>query len=315
MKRVILMILAALLLCGCSPAAPQADAGKVRVVCTVFPLYDWVNSVAAGTDAVDVVLLTDNGVDLHNYQPSARDIVTVAESDLFLYVGGASDAWAADVLRENPNAARTALSLYGMLEGALLKEETVEGMQQEHDEEEGDGTDEHLWLSLNNARTSVDAVADALCALDPAHADAYKKNATAYSVQLFDLDTRSRNMVSAAKRDVLLFCDRFPFRYLTEEYGLTYYAAFAGCSAETEADFDTVAFLTEKLRELQLPAVLIIEGSDAAIAETVVAGAGSDAEILTLDSLQQVTAAEIADNISYLSVMEDNLRVLDRALN
>ncbi len=316
MKRWIPLVTLLLLLCGCQPSAPAADTGARRVVCTVFPLYDWVVTIAgADNPAIAPVLLTDNGIDLHNYQPSADDIIAVAGSDLFLYVGGASDAWAADVLQTNPSDTRAALSLYGMLRDALLTEETVEGMQQEA-EEEGDGTDEHLWLSLANARTACAAITDALCALDPGQADGYRARAAAYDRALSALDDAYRDAAETAARDTLLFCDRFPFRYLTEAYGLRYYAAFAGCSAETEADFDTIAFLTRKLDELKLPAVLVIEGSDTSIARTVIAGtADKNAAVLTLDSLQSVTADDMKNGVTYLSVMEENLAVLRQALD
>lgn len=176
--------------------------------------------------------------------------------------------------------------------------------------------DEHVWLSLRNAETITRAIADALCEADPAHAETYRANADAYIAQLADLDAQYADMVRHAARTAILFADRFPFRYLADDYGLTYYAAFAGCSAETEASFKTIAFLAKKVDELNLPAVLAIEGGNHAIAETVVASTqAKDQVILSVNSLQSMTEADVQRGESYLSVMTQNLAILTHALN
>ena len=311
MKRLLPLLLAALLLltaaCGAGNAPAKPDG--LSIVVTIFPVYDWVRNLAGGTDA-DVTLLMDGGADMHSFQPSAADIVKISSCDLFVYVGGPSDAWAEDALAEAVNPDMAVIDLLDVLGDRAFEEETVEGMAA--DEDDGPETDEHIWLSLRNAAVCCRAVADALAQLDAGNADVYAANADGYIAELDRLDGEYSAMTDAAAFDTLLFADRFPFRYLTEDYGLTYYAAFAGCSAETEASFETVAFLSGRLAKLGLPAVLIIDGSDGKIAETIVENAGTDVPIRTLDSLQSASAS---DGTSYLGVMEQNLAVLDAALN
>ena len=312
MKRFLSLLLAALLLlsAGCGAAGAPARSGAVSVVVTVFPAYDWVRAILGDSDA-DVTLLMDSGVDMHSFQPSAADIVKVSSCDLFVYVGGPSDEWAEDAIAEAVNPDMVVLDLIALLGDRAVEEELAEGMTAEA-EEDGPETDEHIWLSLRNAAACCRAVADALAELDPAGAEKYAANADAYIAELDRLDGEYAAMTESAAHDTLLFADRFPFRYLTDDYGLNYYAAFTGCSAETEASFETVAFLSGKLAELDLPAVLIIDGSDGRIAETIVSSAGADVPILTLDSMQSATAA---DGSTYLGIMEQNLAVLDTALN
>ena len=188
----------------------------------------------------------------------------------------------------------------------------------DHDEEheEGPEYDEHVWLSLKNTQVICEAICGALSAADPANADAYAANTAAYTEQLAALDDEYADAAADAARDTVLFADRFPFRYLTDDYGLTYYAAFVGCSAETEASFETIRFLSEKVDELALPCILIIEGSDGSIAATVAENAAAeDVRILTMNSLQSVTAADLSAGVTYLSVMRDNLEVLREALS
>lgn len=319
MKKALSVLLAAALLGGCAaPAASTADTPTdspktLRVVSTIFPVYDWVRTVAGPeTDALDLTLLLDGSTDLHSYQPTAEDVAAIAACDLFVYVGGASDAWVEDALAQPGNPDRRTLNLMELLGSRVYEEETVEGMEPEaedHDHGEAE-TDEHIWTSLRNAGELSAAIADTLGELDPARAAAYTANAAAYSEQLNDLDARYAAAVEAAPSRTLLFADRFPFRYLAEDYGLSYYAAFPGCSAETEASFETVAFLADKTAALDLPAVLTIEGSDGRIAQTVVQSAGGDRPVLTLNAMQ----GTMAEGDTYLSVMENNLTVLRRAL-
>jgi len=312
MKRLLTLLLASLLLLTAACGAPKAQTGddRLSIVVTVYPVYDWVRNLLGDADA-DVTLLMDGGVDMHSFQPSAADIVKVSSCDLFVYVGGPSDDWAADALAEAVNPDIVVIDLIDVLGDRAFEEEITEGMAADGDGE-GPETDEHVWLSLRNAALFCRAIADALAQLDPANGDRYAANADAYCAQLVRLDGDYASLTDAAAFDTLLFADRFPFRYLTEDYGLAYYAAFAGCSAETEASFETVAFLAGKLTELGLPAVLIIDGGDGRIAQTVVDSAGRGVPILTLDSMQSTAAA---DGTSYLEIMEHNLAVLDAALN
>lgn len=317
--------LAAGLFSGCSnaPADPEAKVDKLSVVSTIFPPYDWVREIA-GTHAEDMelTLLLDNGIDLHNYQPTADDIVKISGCDLFIYVGGESDGWVEDALASADNPDMQALNLMEVLGDAVKEEEVVEGMEAEEDhededyEEEHPEYDEHVWLSLKNSAKLCTAIADCLGTADQNNADAYKANAEKYFDQLAALDAEYQLMVNGARRKTVLFGDRFPFRYLADDYGLDYYAAFVGCSAETEASFETIAFLADKTNELSLPAVMVIDGSDQSIAKAVINNtADKNQKVLMLDSMQSVTGEEIGNGTTYLSVMEENLKVLKEALN
>ena len=309
-----LLLTAALLLalCACGAVPSVSEAGPTVVV-TIFPIYDWVAELCRDVDGVDITLLMDSGVDMHSFQPSAAEIMTVASCDLFIYVGGESDAWAEDALAEAVNPDMIVLDLMDLLGDRAVEEELTEGMTGEA--EDDPENDEHVWLSLRNAQLFCGAIAEALAALDPANASVYAANAVSYGAELALLDEEYRDVVDSAAFDTLLFADRFPFRYLTEDYDLTYYAAFAGCSAETEASFETVAFLSGRLAELGLPAILVIDGSDGRIAETIADSAEADVPLLTLDSMQAVNARDIASGASYLGIMEQNLAVLETALN
>lgn len=303
--------LAALLICtvlmtcltGCGTEARKEG---LNIVVTVFPAYDWVRTVL-GSD--NITLLLDNGVDLHSYQPTAADLVNISQCDLFVYIGGESDAWVADALANPVNPNRKVLNLMELLGEDALEEEEVEGMEAEEEEEE-EAFDEHIWLSLKNAQALVPQIAAALCDLDPDRADAYTQNSNAYVQKLSALDDQYQKAVEEKRFDTLLFGDRFPFRYLVEDYDLDYYAAFSGCSAESEASFETVSFLANKLKELGLPAVMVLEGSDQKLAQTILDTAGVTADIVSVDSMQSVEAQDA----TYLSIMEKNLTAFQAAL-
>ena len=324
MKKFTALLLTFVLFLSLCPVSGLAEeAGKIRVVTTIFPIYDWVREIAGDTGNTEITLLLDSGVDLHSFQPSAQDILKVATCDLFIYVGGESDEWAEDALAEAVNPDMVVISLVEALGENAKAEEIVEGMEAEEEEEEGEEgeeeepeIDEHVWLSLRNAQVFTSAIADALAQKDPANADSYRANAEAYGAKLAALDAAYAEAVDSAAHKTLLFGDRFPFRYLTDDYGLAYYAAFAGCSAETEASFETVIFLAKKTDELQLPAVLTIEGKDHRIAETIIGStADKNQKLLTLNSMQGTTANDIEQGATYLKIMEDNLAVLKEALN
>jgi zinc transport system substrate-binding protein len=310
MKKLAAFILSMLLLTGCS-AAPAAQQDGLKVVATIFPGYDWAANLLEGS-GVTPTLLIKNGADLHSFQPTAADMISLSDADLFIYVGGESDGWVGDALKNAQNDDLIALSMMDVLADAVQMEEYVEGMQAEEDE----AYDEHVWLSLRNAERVCTAISDALCKLDTDHADLFQANLSGYLDELSALDEAYADTVEAAARKTLLFGDRFPFRYLTDDYGLSYYAAFPGCSAETEASFATISFLAGKADELALPAILTIDGSDQKIAQTIAGNtAGADIAVLTLDSMQSVTAEEIESGISYLSIMRENLDVLKKALS
>lgn len=328
MKKILALLLAlwipAAVLSGCAPQDDSAASNKLNIVTTIFPAYDWVREIlGAETDRAEITMLLDSGVDLHSYQPTVVDIVKISDCDLFLYVGGESDGWVDDALKNAPNKDRKVIRLLDVLGDSAKAEETVEGMQEEeHDHEEEEHGheeeaeyDEHIWLSLKNAQKLVAAISEALQETDPARKDTYAANAAAYAEKLSALDGEYRAAVDSGKYKTLLFGDRFPFRYLADDYGLDYYAAFPGCSAETEASFETVSFLAGKMDALGLPCVLTIEGTQHKIAETIVQNtAQKNQQVLTMDSMQAVTANDAASGVSYLSIMEKNLSVLKKAL-
>ena len=334
MKKIMASVLALiLLLTGIAPYTALAEGKKVSVVTTIFPLYDWVREITAGNDNVEIIMLLDSGADLHNYQPTAQDILKIASADLFVFVGGESDDWVEDVLETARNDQLVSVNLVEAMGDAIKMEEIVEGMEHDehdhddhdedhddHDEEEdhdhGEEADEHIWLSLRNAQALSRVIAEKLAQIDPDNASLYQSNFEAYHEKLARLDAAYAEAVNAAAYKTVLFGDRFPFRYLADDYGLSYYAAFSGCSAETEASFQTILFLAQKVDELNLPAVLTIEQPKARIAETIVSATkNKNQKILAMNSLQSVTSQGVQAGITYLSAMEENLAVLKDALS
>ena len=296
--------------------------GKSKIITTIFPEYDWVMNVLGDKkENFDVSLLLDSGVDLHSYSPTPKDIVTISNCDMFVYVGGESDAWVDDVLKDAKNKEMAVINLMEVLGDKAKEEELIEGMQgeeeEEESEEEGPEYDEHVWLSLNNSQLFIQSICDSLSKLDKDNANYYKTNADTYINNLKALDAEYKDAVSKANKDTLLFADRFPFRYLVDDYSLKYYAAFIGCSAESEASFETMSFLVNKVNELNLKVILKIESSDGNIAETVRKNANdSDSiSILTMDSVQSATTNEYKSGRNYLSIMQSNLGVLKQALS
>ena len=332
MKKITALLLALLMLvgalAGCGKQNDTNKTDKLSIVTTIFPEYDWVRAVLGDkADNAEVTMLLDNGVDLHSYQPTADDIVKISDCDLFLYVGGESDGWVDDALKNATNKNMKVINLLDVLGDSVKTEEVVEGMQEtEHDHdhdhskevstfEDEEEKDEHVWLSLKNAEVLVNAISKSLQELDPDNKDTYAANAAAYIEKLSALDGEYQAAVDAATYKTVVFGDRFPFRYLVDDYGLRYYAAFVGCSAETEASFETVSFLAKKVDELKLPCVLTIEGAQHKIAETIVQNtAEKNQKVLTMDSLQSTSSKDVANGTTYLSVMKKNLSVLKEAL-
>ena len=306
------------------PTAKAAQPAGISIVTTIFPEYDWVKNILGDNPAgAQVTMLLDNGVDLHSYQPSAEDILKISTCDLFIYVGGESDEWVEDALQEAVNSDMKVINLMEVLKDEIKEEEIVEGMEAEEEEEEGEEGeeeeveyDEHVWLSLKNTMKLCGAIEQALEEIDPVNAEGYRANADSYVSELDSLDKEYKAAVSSASFNTVLFGDRFPFRYLADDYGLKYYAAFVGCSAETEASFETIVFLAGKVDELGLPAILTIESSDGKIADTIKNNTqGKDQQILVMDSMQSTTGSDVEAGASYLGIMEANLEELKKAIN
>ncbi len=342
-KKISLFAALALIVTGVSACGQSASAvntgnsDKLKIVCTVFPEYDWVRQIMGNKAAeADITYLLGSGTDMHNFQPTADDIIKISDCDLLIYVGGESDKWVDDALANALNKNMQTLSLLEAVGSGLKAEEFKEGMEHEHEheheeeehehededeheheheEEEEIEYDEHVWLSVSNAKLICGQITDKLCALDTADADTYKANLTAYSAELDKLDADFREVISAAPVKTVVFGDRFPFRYFTEDYGLDYYAAFAGCSAETEASFETVVFLANKLDELGVKTIYTIENSDGSIARTIINSTkNKDQNIAALNSIQSVKSAEAESGTTYISLMRENLEVLKNTL-
>ena len=346
MKRLIALILAVVLpitvAFGCKQTdneqsgteQPQntqsgADATKKpSVICTIFPQYDWVRQILGeNSDNFDLTLLLDNRIDLHNYQPSMGDMVKISECDLFIHVGGESDGWVDAVLRQSSNPNMVVINLLDILGDDVKQEEIIEGMEYDDDDDfddnHGDDSededdceyDEHVWLSLINAQTFCAVIADALTALDADNATLYYDNLIMYIQELSRLDSDYRAVVNEANVRTLLFGDRFPFRYLVDDYGIDYFAAFPGCSAETEASFETILFLSDKIDELGLGSIMVTESADQSIARTIVNNTSAkNQQIHVLNAMQSITASDVRDGTSFISIMRSNLDVLKGVL-
>jgi len=304
---------------------PDEPTGKsLSIVSTIFPQYDWVLQILGDRAGFkDLTLLINNRIDLHNYQPAVSDIAKISTCDLFIYVGGESDEWVEAVLGQAINRDMVVINLLELLGDSALNDEPLEDgsshshhHHHHHHADDEDEYDEHVWLSLKNAIVFCTAISDALSSLDPELSEVYEANLAAYIERLSALDKDYVLAVTEANGNTLLFADRFPFRYMLCDYGLNYYAAFPGCSAETEASFQTVVFLARKIDELGLVSVMVTESADQSIAGTIIRSSRArNQQILVLDSMQSSNTEDWQRGVTYLSVMESNLRVLKEALN
>lgn len=344
MKKILLIILAAAMavfpLLGCGnraasstaqPAgssAPSVQAShRLKIVTTIFPQYDFAREITGGN--ADVAILLPPGTESHTYEPAPQDIISIQNADLFIFVGGESDVWIDDILDSMEEKAPKTLKLMDCV--TTVEEELVEGMESDHDhahededrdhaedadhdhEREETEYDEHIWTSPANAVQIVRSMTETISALDTVNADIYAKNADAYVQKLTALDNDFAQVVKTAARKTIIVGDRFPFRYFADEFGLDYYAAFSGCSSETEASAATVAFLTDKVKAENIPAVLYIEFSNHKIADSIAEATG--AKTLLLHSCHNVSKDEMQAGASYLSLMQKNVETLRQALN
>lgn len=311
MKRIIGFALAAVILlpclaCGCTVDDAAKDTDKLSIVCTNFPAYDFARNVAG--DKAELTLLLKPGAEAHSYEPTPKEMVSIQSCDLFICNGGESEAWV-ETLTED-GAINKKLVMMDCVE--TVTEEEKEGMYIRGEEEE-DELDEHVWTSPVNAAIIVQCICDALCELDPDNASYYTANCDAYRAKLYELDGEFRRVVANAEHKVLIFADRFPMRYFTKEYGLDYFAAFPGCSGETEPSAKTVAFLIDKVRDEDLPAVLYMEFSNQKMADVICEDTGC--KKLPFCSAHNITARQFEDGVGYLDLMEINLASLKEALN
>ena len=330
LKKIITGVLAAFMLAGCAPKQQQ-NTTKLKIVATTFPQYDWIREIIGKDNTnVDLQLLMKNGGDLHSYQPTAGDIANIADANLFVYVGGESDEWVDDALEEKTNKDMKVVNMMQTLGDDIDEEE--EGLEKEsedhdhdhdHDDKDHDHDhhdeieyDEHVWLSLKRAQKIVKAIADELVELDPTNAKKYQANAEAYIAKLSSLDKSYESTVNTVKDKTWIFADRMPFHYLAKDYGITTYAAFNGCSTETNASFNTIVTLAKYADEFGINHIMTIESSDHKLAKAVIENtAEKNQEILTLNSLQSVSQSDIDKGLTYYGAMEENLKVLAQSFN
>lgn len=317
MKKFTGVLLAVLLVfsfsaCNVSPSggSSQENTDKLRIVTTIFPQYDFARQITGGK--AELTMLLQPGVESHGYEPSPKDIIKIQQSDLFIYVGGESDKWVYEVLSSLDTENMCIIKLMDCVN--TLEEEHVEGMEEGH-EEEADGYeyDEHVWTSPGNAIKIAEKISEAVCEADKDNASYYKENTESYLKKLKELDNSFTQAIKEAKRHVMVFGDRFPFRYFTDAYGLTYYAAFPGCSSETEPSAATLKFLIDKVKDEKIPCVFYIEMSDQKVADTICEATG--AKKLLFHSCHNVTKEEFESGVTYLSLMQNNYKNLLAALN
>lgn len=295
MKKIIAVIFLALTLCSCTQKAEKTD--KFNIVTTIFPQYDFARAI--GADSAEYTMLIKPGGEVHTYEPTPADIIKIKECDLFICVGGESESWLEKIIKSTKIPENKILRIMDCVNDKITEEE--------HDE-----YDEHVWTSPVNARIITKAIEEKMCELNEKDSEIYKSNFEAYDKKLKTLDEDFRNTVKNGKRNTILVADRFPLRYLTEEYGLKYYAAFPGCSEESEPSPAKIAFLIDKLKEEKLHVVFKVDFSNGKIAETVTEN--TDSKILTLNSCHTVSAKDFENNITYLDLMRKNLDNIGEAL-
>ena len=316
MKRIIAVLLSLVLLagalsaCGAKTPAAGSEDGKLSVVATIFPAYDFARAVAG--DKAQLTMLLPPGSEIHSYEPTPQDIIKIQNCDVFIYNGGESDEWVDDVLSSIKND----MTVVRMTDCVTqVTEETKEGMYVHEEAEEGDEPeyDEHVWTSPVNAEKISAAIEKALAAKDPENAPAFQANQSAFAAKLENLDGQFRDIVSHSKRKTLVFADRFPVRYFTEEYGLDYFAAYPGCAEDSEPSARTVSYLINKVKEENIPYVLYIEFSNEKMADTVCEDTGCGK--LLFHSCHNITKSDFENGVTYLDIMSENLETVRKALN
>lgn len=304
---VVLLLVSMINITGCKK---EEKSNKITIMATSFPGYDVARAITKESNNIEVKMLLKPGSETHVYEPTPKDIKNISNSKLFIYVGGDSDEWVSDILK-NINTKKTkVVKLIDLVD--LVKEEEVEGME-EHDEEEEEEDDEHVWTSPKNYIEIINQIKEEIVKIDSDNKKLYEKNANNYINELNGIDKEIRDIVKNSKRKELLFGDRFPLRYFTDEYKLKYYAAFPGCSEQTEASAKTIAFLSKKVREDKIPVVLHIELSNGKIANTIAKETG--AKVLEFNSAHNITQKDFDNNITYIDLMKRNIKVLKEALN
>ncbi len=304
---IIVILFLGVILGACS-GKDDSNKGKISVVSTIFAPYDFARQIVG--DNAEVTMLLPPGSESHSYEPSPKDIITIQECDVFIYVGGESDEWVRTVLESIDTSNIKIITLMDCVE--IVEEEIVEGMEEDDEGNQQKEYDEHVWTSPKNAKLIANKILDAICAIDSEKTESYKKNAESYITKLDELDKTFKEVVDSGVRKTLIFGDRFPFRYLTDAYGLDYYAAFPGCSSETEASAATVAFLISKTKSEKIPVVFHIEFSSEKIADVISEATG--ANVLLFHSCHNITKTDFENGVTYIDLMNQNVKNLREAL-
>jgi zinc transport system substrate-binding protein len=298
---------------GCKPknAVTRNADGKLNVTTTNFPPFDFVRNIAG--DKVNLFMLLPPGAESHSFEPSPKDIITIKNSGIFIYGGGEGDIWVGRILESMDTSKMIIVRMMDAVD--VVEEEIVEGMEAEEampGEEEEMAYDEHVWTSPRNSILIVGAITEALCRADPANAELYRQNAASYSIELVKLDAAFNDIIAGAKRKTIVFADRFPFRYFADAYGLTYFAAFPGCSTETEPSAATVKFLIDKIKAEKIPVVFHIELSNERMADTINGETG--AKKLLFHACHNISKKDFETGLGYLDLMRGNVENLREAL-
>lgn len=307
-----IMIFCVVSFTGCGK---KENSDKLTIIATSFPSYDFARAVVKDSDNIEVKMLLKPGSEMHDYEPTPQDIKNIKNSELFIYVGGESDEWVQDVLNDLDIEKSKTIKLMDLVN--LKEEELIEGMEEEKDHGEHEHEevlyDEHVWTSLDNAITIINKLKDEIIKIDNNNKDLYEKNASSYTEEISKLDLNIKEIVNNSKRKELIFGDRFPLRYFTDQYNLTYYAAFSGCSEQTEASAKTISFLINKVKTDDIPVIFHIELSSGKIAETISKETG--AKVLEFNSAHNISQKDFDSGKTYVDIMKDNIEVLKEALN
>lgn len=311
MKRFIKLLFILVIFIGLSGCDTKEDNKKLKIVSTSFPGYDFTRAIIKDVSNIEVKMLLKPGSELHDFEPTPKDIKDIKNSDIFIYVGGDSDEWIEDILSEINQKKTKLIKLMDLIE--TKEEEIVEGMEKEDDEEEEKEYDEHVWTSPINAIIITSKLKDEIIKKDPDNKELYLKNSTNYINALNEIDEEIIEVVNNAKRKELIFADRFPLRYFVDRYNLSYYAAFPGCSEKTEASAKTIAFLIDKVKKDEIPIIFHNELTNGKIAETI--KKETNAKVLEFNSLHNVSQEQFNKGITYIDIMKDNIKALKEALN
>lgn len=303
----VLLIFICFLTVGCGK---NNDKTKYNIVVTSFPCYDFARAVIKDVDDISVKMLLKPGSEIHDYEPTPKDIIDIKNSDLFIYVGGESDSWIEDILDDLDKEKTKIIKLMDIVN--LYEEENIEGMEEDNDEEETE-YDEHIWTSPVNAIKMVEKISEEIKSIDINNTSLYENNTNNYIKELSIIDSEIRNIVNSSKRKELVFGDRFPLRYFVEEYGLSYRAAFPGCAHETEASAKTVAYLINYVKNNNIPVIFHIELSSGKIANTIAKGTNS--KVLEFNTAHNITKSDFDNGLTYVDIYKKNVNVLKEALN